>query len=97
MAIQQNVITLNSLTATLLSVPKSKQPNYERNVSLSIQNLDMSTRIFVGTRPNTNTSTGTQGTVYWDNTNNYFYICVSTNSWIRFAANDVFNNSGGGD
>ena len=52
---------------------------------------------FVGTRPNTNTSTGTKGTVYWDNTNNYFYICVSTNTWIRFAANDVFNNGGGGD
>lgn len=48
MPIQQNVITLNSLTATLVSVPKSEQPNYERNVALSIQNLDMSTSIFVG-------------------------------------------------
>lgn len=48
MAIQQNMITLNSLTATLISVPKLQQPNYEKNVSLSIQNLDMSTSIFVG-------------------------------------------------
>ena len=52
---------------------------------------------FVLGRPTTNSSSGTQGDVYWDNANNLFYICVSTNTWVRFSATDVFNNGGGGD
>jgi hypothetical protein len=48
MAIQQQVITLNSSTATLVSIPKAYQPAYEKTVSLNIQNLDESSSIFVG-------------------------------------------------
>lgn len=49
---------------------------------------------FAGARPASNSASGTKGTVYWDNTNNFFYICVNTNSWIRFAASDSFTSSG---
>ena len=48
MSLTHKLVTLNSNTATLLTDPPSEQDFYERDLTISIQNLDSERFIFVG-------------------------------------------------
>jgi hypothetical protein len=58
MAIAQQIVTLNSSTATLVTISKAQQANYETRVSTSFQNLDGSIDIYLGNSDVTNSSYG---------------------------------------
>jgi hypothetical protein len=58
MAIAQQIVTLNSSTATLVTIPKAQQADYETRVSTSFQNLDESIDIYLGNADVTNSLYG---------------------------------------
>jgi hypothetical protein len=49
MAISNQLVQLNASTKTLVSIPRANQAPYETKVSLSIQNLDRSIAVYLGT------------------------------------------------
>ena len=48
MAINQQLVQLNTSTQTLVSIPMANAIPYETKVSLSIQNLDLSIAVYLG-------------------------------------------------
>jgi len=58
MAIVHQIVTLNSSTATLVSIPLSAEAPYETKVSLSIQNVDTSAIAYIGNQDVTSSSYG---------------------------------------
>ena len=48
MAIANQIVALNSSTATLVSIPSASEVPYEHNASISVQNLDSSATVFLG-------------------------------------------------
>jgi len=58
MAVAHQIVTLNSSTATLVTIPKAQEANYETRVSTSFQNLDGSIDIYIGNANVTSSSYG---------------------------------------
>lgn len=49
MAIKHQVVALNSSSSTLVSIPASAEAPYETRASISVQNLDNSIVVYIGT------------------------------------------------
>ena len=58
MAIATQVVTLNSSTPTLISIPVASETPYEHNAATTIQNIDGSITIFIGNSTVSSTSYG---------------------------------------
>jgi len=58
MTIAHQVVALNASTPTLISIPSANEAAYESKVSLSIQNLDSSIIVYLGSSSVTTSSYG---------------------------------------
>jgi hypothetical protein len=58
MTIAHQVVALNASTPTLISIPLANEAAYESKVSLSIQNLDSSIIVYLGSSSVTTSSYG---------------------------------------
>lgn len=58
MAIKHQLLTINQYIPTLVSIPLNQEIDYEKNVALSVQNLDPSITIYIGAQNVTTTSYG---------------------------------------
>lgn len=57
MSLNQNIVSVGS-SATLVSLPKSQEPDQMQTLTISIQNTDTAANIYVGNSSVTNSSYG---------------------------------------
>lgn len=58
MAINMQQVTLSASTATIVTIPQANEIPYEKTVSISVQNLDTTNTVYLGTSAVTSTNFG---------------------------------------
>ena len=58
MSLTHSIVALNASTSTILTLPNTQEPDYSHDITISVQNLDTSITVYLGSSSVTSSNYG---------------------------------------